>query len=262
MLLRLCYHSLYFLLTIESYYSIIYRDLKSANVGFDSDENLQLFDFGLAKELKDQDMIAPDMYNLTGMCESMRYMAPEVVRCEDYGLSADVYSFGILVWEIMSNCHAFLGVRREKLIEKVVHKKKRPNLNKLITNKKVLPQGSRIHDLVNQCWSHDPHDRPRIAKVCDMVHAEILLHSGGSSSRPAIDRTDHLDSNVPTLEQECCSHPASGDMPPIETIYNTLFSEISKDGHDKKSSVEVEHSNNLPTDCLETSRSDEFVIWC
>jgi len=52
---------------------IIYRDLKPDNCGFDHADNLKLFDFGLAKELKDSDRRRDGLYNLTGMTGAVRY---------------------------------------------------------------------------------------------------------------------------------------------------------------------------------------------
>lgn len=139
-------------------YSIIYWDLNSANVGFD--------EYGILRLFKDQAMASS---------ESIRYMAPEEIQSKDHG--ADVYSFGILVWEIMSNHHqAFSSINKaEKLAKLVVQKRKRPNLSKMITNKEVLPQGSQLFDMVNQCCSHDPRDRPSIETVCKMIESEIAL---------------------------------------------------------------------------------------
>ena len=82
---------------------ILFRDLKTENLAFDHRNALQLFDFGLAKECKPVDLIdAPDGYKITGLTGTLRVMAPEVIQCLPYGLSADVYSFGILLWEVFS----------------------------------------------------------------------------------------------------------------------------------------------------------------
>eukprot|EP00545_Synedropsis_sp_CCMP1620_P009277 CAMPEP_0119009066 /NCGR_PEP_ID=MMETSP1176-20130426/4117_1 /TAXON_ID=265551 /ORGANISM="Synedropsis recta cf, Strain CCMP1620" /LENGTH=394 /DNA_ID=CAMNT_0006961511 /DNA_START=16 /DNA_END=1204 /DNA_ORIENTATION=- len=81
---------------------IIYRDLKPDNIGFDVRGTVKLFDFGLCKELQNA-----DGFEMTGLTGSRRYMAPEVVLCRDYGLSADVYSFGILFWEMSALAQPF-----------------------------------------------------------------------------------------------------------------------------------------------------------
>jgi serine/threonine protein kinase len=52
---------------------IIYRDLKPDNCGFDQADKFKLFDFGLAKELKETDKTEHGLYNLTGMTGAIRY---------------------------------------------------------------------------------------------------------------------------------------------------------------------------------------------
>jgi serine/threonine protein kinase len=56
---------------------IVFRDLKPDNVGFDEKGVLKLFDFGLAKELKDSDRLPNGTYRMTGHSGSRRYMSPE-----------------------------------------------------------------------------------------------------------------------------------------------------------------------------------------
>ena len=71
---------------------IVLRDLKPGNVGFDEDMNVRLFDFGMARRVSEcvQDEI----------CGSPRYMAPEIMEGKGYTLKVDVYSFGILLYEL------------------------------------------------------------------------------------------------------------------------------------------------------------------
>lgn len=53
--------------------NIIFRDLKPDNCGFDMADEVKLFDFGLAKELKDADSVGDGLYKLTGMTGALRY---------------------------------------------------------------------------------------------------------------------------------------------------------------------------------------------
>eukprot|EP00529_Nitzschia_sp_RCC80_P022774 CAMPEP_0113505506 /NCGR_PEP_ID=MMETSP0014_2-20120614/35359_1 /TAXON_ID=2857 /ORGANISM="Nitzschia sp." /LENGTH=477 /DNA_ID=CAMNT_0000400835 /DNA_START=179 /DNA_END=1608 /DNA_ORIENTATION=+ /assembly_acc=CAM_ASM_000159 len=90
--------------------SIIYRDLKLANIALNEETGkFCLIDFGLARELKPSDRVVDggdssteSLYRLTGMTGTPSYCAPEVLRCKWYGLSADVYSFAIVFWEVMA----------------------------------------------------------------------------------------------------------------------------------------------------------------
>ena len=77
--------------------SIIHRDLKLTNCGFDANGKFKLFDFGLATKLTQEKRIALDQYKLSGFTGTCRYMAPEVFQCIPYGKPADVYSFSLIL---------------------------------------------------------------------------------------------------------------------------------------------------------------------
>ena len=103
---------------------ILFRDLKPANIGFDKTETLKIFDFGLARELRevDKDPDMPGMYRLSNMTGSLRYMAPEVaIMGQPYNESCDVYSFTIVLWEMLSLKRAYMavGTTQDAFIQKV-----------------------------------------------------------------------------------------------------------------------------------------------
>lgn len=174
-------------------HSIVFRDLKPENLAFDYRGDVRLFDFGLAKELKDKDRIVRNKYNLTGLTGSRRYMAPEVILCKYYGLPADVYSYAVMFWEVMSNHNAYHYITYEKHFEMVVTRKKRPNLKKMIPHKEVLPEGSKIHQLVEQSWAPNPDKRPTIEHLCAMLEEEVREASDDErESLKAMDRTTFL----------------------------------------------------------------------
>ena len=73
-------------------HDIVLRDLKPGNVGYDSQLNVRLFDFGMARKV---DECIDDE-----ICGSPRYMAPEVMEGKGYSLKVDVYSFAIVLYEL------------------------------------------------------------------------------------------------------------------------------------------------------------------
>ena len=82
--------------------NIIFRDLKPANVGFDVRGDVKLFDFGLAKMMPPDGDSYQEVFEMSG-AGSPRYMAPEVMgETPTYNLKADVYTFGILMWEVLA----------------------------------------------------------------------------------------------------------------------------------------------------------------
>jgi len=76
----------------------IFRDLKPANIGFDGSGSVKIFDFGLAISIPK----ASSNNTIKGMAGTMRYMAPEMRKREQYSYPVDVYSFAILLWQIVT----------------------------------------------------------------------------------------------------------------------------------------------------------------
>lgn len=145
-------------------HSIVYRDLKPANVGFTYDGTVKLFDFGLARRY----IAGEDQRRLTGGCGTARYTAPEVSNHEDYALPADVYSYAILLWEICTlerPFHRYSSL--QKLKQKVVDRHRRPSLGKIAS--------PTIRNLLKACWDPDPRVRPTFAAVLMGVEEAVGL---------------------------------------------------------------------------------------
>ena len=110
--------------------NIIFRDLKPANVGFDVRGDVKLFDFGLATIVKPEGDPYEDTYEMSG-AGSPRYMSPEVLKEEPdhYNLKADVYTFSIVTWQVLSLQQPFSFVRsRGELVDHVLNEGGRPEI--------------------------------------------------------------------------------------------------------------------------------------
>mmetsp|Transcript_45112 Transcript_45112/g.109153 ORF Transcript_45112/g.109153 Transcript_45112/m.109153 type:complete len:431 (+) Transcript_45112:94-1386(+) len=80
---------------------VLHRDLKPANIGFNQQGVLKVFDFDLARVLP-KATNDDDLFQMTPTVGSPRYMAPEIKLKQKYNCSADVYSFGILVYQMLT----------------------------------------------------------------------------------------------------------------------------------------------------------------
>jgi len=135
---------------------VLYRDLKPANVGFDATEVLKIFDFGLAVELPESND-HNQTYNLAGNTGTSRYMAVEIIRKQPYNCKADVWSFSVLLWELMALTKPYDGLVGHQVKECVSVFGERPS----------IPRSwpTQIRRLLRRGWSENIEDRPTMAEV-------------------------------------------------------------------------------------------------
>ena len=147
---------------------IIYRDLKPANIGFDNDGCLKIFDFGLAVELP-EGTDPNSTFNLAGNTGTSRYMAVEVIRKHPYNVKADVFSFSILLWELMALVKPYDGLVGQQVKECVSVFGERPAIPRTwpTTLRRILRRG----------WCENLIDRPFIVEVKDVL---VKLHEACS----------------------------------------------------------------------------------
>ncbi|KAK4772136.1 hypothetical protein SAY86_013911 [Trapa natans] len=136
---------------------IIHRDLKPRNVLLvnSSADHLKVGDFGLSKLTRVQN--SHDVYKMTGETGSYRYMAPEVFKHRRYDKKVDVFSFAMILYEMLegdpplSNCEPYEAA-------KYVAEGHRPTFR----SKGYIPE---LRELTEQCWSADMNKRPPFIEI-------------------------------------------------------------------------------------------------
>ncbi|KAG5177205.1 Serine/threonine-protein kinase CTR1 [Tribonema minus] len=160
---------------------VIHRDLKPDNIAFDGMGNLKILDMGLAKVVPLADGDPTAVYKMTGETGSLRYMAPEVALRKPYNGKADVYGFGMILWEMAAMRKPFEGIGRELFFELVVNGTSKPPVDR-----NWPPE---FGALLHKCWEKDPAKRPDfdliindLQAMIDDAKAQALAHEQDSNT--------------------------------------------------------------------------------
>ncbi|KAH9604010.1 hypothetical protein KSS87_014190 [Heliosperma pusillum] len=136
---------------------IIHRDLKPRNVLLvnSNADHLKVGDFGLSKLIRVQH--AHDVYKMTGETGSYRYMAPEVFRHRSYDKKVDVFSFAMILYEMLEGAPPMAGNEAYEAA-KSVSEGRRPNFG----SKGFIPE---LKELIEDCWAADTNKRPSFLDI-------------------------------------------------------------------------------------------------
>ncbi len=131
---------------------IIHRDLKSLNLLIDDTWTLKVADFGLSRFRASTDSVL-----MTGQCGTFQWMAPEVISSQIYSEKADVYSFGINLWEIYTRSTPFDGLQPLQVALAVSTQNKRPPV--------PADMPPWYSHLMVSCWHQNAASRPSFAEI-------------------------------------------------------------------------------------------------
>lgn len=166
---------------------VIHRDIKSSNVLIDEKWNAKLGDFGLALRGHIEDMLKTS----TPPAGTMGYLDPEYETPSDLSTKTDVFSFGILLLEMISGRNAIdLAYEPPSILDWALPLIKQGQLHEILDKKIPLPQNSKplklMINLAIKCVRTSRHRRPSMFDVVEDlkdIYRKVSLSSLDSISR-------------------------------------------------------------------------------
>lgn len=128
---------------------------------------LKIADFGLSRRFKhggpNLSMSGSTPGVMTSETGTYRWMAPEVIRHEPYSQKIDVYSYGVVIWELFACEIPFLGMTPIQAAFAVADKNLRPSAVSEYGKAMPIPVG--WMELISRCWHPSPHFRPQFKEI-------------------------------------------------------------------------------------------------
>lgn len=133
---------------------ILHRDLKSENLLLDEDMCVKVADFGIS-------CLESQCGSAKGFTGTYRWMAPEMIKEKHHTKKVDVYSFGIVLWELLTALTPFDDMTPEQAAFAVCQKNARP----------PLPSScpAPLRHLIHRCWSSNPDKRPHFDEIVTIL---------------------------------------------------------------------------------------------
>ena len=143
---------------------VVHRDIKPENVQVTTSGRVKLLDFGIARIQTEQTLTQAQI-------GTPRYMSPEQIKGEPIDGRTDIFSFGVLLYEVLSGANPFHGEHITSVIYKVLHEDPPPP---------TLPDtqaGRDLQRVVARCLAKSPHRR--YAKFSEVFDALKAVRSQG-----------------------------------------------------------------------------------
>ena len=137
----------------------VHRDLAARNCLLDENLTVKIADFGLSRDVYQNDYYKPG--NRSGQIP-IKWMAPESIRGERQSYKSDVWSFGVLLWEIMTRgMIPYAAVNNYEILSHI------ESGNRL---EKPAACPLSVYQLMQQCWQVERHLRPSFRDVVEKLN--------------------------------------------------------------------------------------------
>ncbi|KAK8387336.1 hypothetical protein O3P69_018129 [Scylla paramamosain] len=197
---------------------IIHRDLNSHNILLSNDCRARVADFGESRFVRN---IFEE--NMTKQPGNLRWMAPEVfTQCTQYSIKADVFSFGLCLWELLASELPFAHLKPAAAAADMAYKHSRPPLD--------LSFPMEVSVLLEKAWHKIPEERPDFEQIIEELEALcksqiVAMQDGSGHMSPHLHHHHHHHPLHVCCTTCSCASP-TGSTTPTDSSQHTS-SELS-----------------------------------
>ncbi|KLL05030.1 MAG: serine/threonine-protein kinase sepA-like [Mycoplasmataceae bacterium RV_VA103A] len=138
--------------------NIIHRDLKSMNILLTNNYQVKISDFGLSRT-----KIISSSYSKDSVKGTLRWMAPEIIKEKNFSEKSDIYSLGMIIWEIAAKCTTPFKDFDDSLVY----------LRIINNEKEEIPNNtpSDIRFIIEQCWKDNSNERIILVDIIEIIES-------------------------------------------------------------------------------------------
>ena len=159
-------------------HGILHHDLKASSILLDENLYPKINNYGMSELFDSSEKIAK-------IVMTHPFTSPEVLLNgpEMFSMKSDVYSFALLVYEILTNKKPFCKVGKGQLFEKIMNSY-RPDLSRSVPDQ--------YRDLIEKCWSQNPDERPTFDQIVDSIERKDFFDDGNVSAPEFLRYSKHI----------------------------------------------------------------------